>query len=167
MPNALKPISWEAIPAAIEKVHRYRNLNEPVDAESICLDILRADPANQTALALLLLARTDQIEHSMHAATDARELLSRFATDYDKAYYEGIIWERSAKALIKHQRQGSSHAAYEQLQQAMQHFERAEQLRPHDNDEALLRFNACVRLLERHSDLQPRPAEFFEAVTSE
>jgi hypothetical protein len=45
----LKPLSREAIPAALEKAYRYRLLNEPLEAESICRDILEADPENQEA----------------------------------------------------------------------------------------------------------------------
>ena len=33
----LKPLSREAIPRALEKAERYRLLNEPAEAESICL----------------------------------------------------------------------------------------------------------------------------------
>ena len=39
----LKPLSREAIPAALEKAMRYRLLNEPGAAESICHDVLRTD----------------------------------------------------------------------------------------------------------------------------
>ena len=52
----LKPLSREAIPAALEKAHRYRLLNEALEAESICRDILAADPVNQEATVTLLLA---------------------------------------------------------------------------------------------------------------
>ena len=38
----IKPVSREAIPHALEKVERYRLLNEPAEAESICRDVLRA-----------------------------------------------------------------------------------------------------------------------------
>lgn len=47
----LKPLSKKAIPRAIEKADRYRLLNEPSDAESICLDVLAVDPENQRARA--------------------------------------------------------------------------------------------------------------------
>ena len=56
----LKPIEKGSIPRAIEKAERYRLLNEPVEAESICRDILDVDPENQKALVVLLLAITDQ-----------------------------------------------------------------------------------------------------------
>src|SRR5712664_433657 len=55
-----KPISAESIPEALAKVERYRLLNEPSLAESICLDILAIVPRHQQALISLLLARTDQ-----------------------------------------------------------------------------------------------------------
>lgn len=48
----LKTISKDGIPEAISKVELYRYLNEPEEAESICHDILAADPDNQMALRL-------------------------------------------------------------------------------------------------------------------
>src|SRR5262245_8498747 len=56
----LKPIAKGAIPRALEKAERYRLLNEPEQAESICLDILAADPDNQPALVMLILSITDR-----------------------------------------------------------------------------------------------------------
>src|SRR5205085_11166530 len=50
----LKRLHKEAIPAALEKAERYRLLNEPGEAESICLDILAADAENQQAIITLL-----------------------------------------------------------------------------------------------------------------
>ena len=46
----LKRLSEDAIPAALEKALRYRLLNEPAEAESICHDVLHIDPENQQAL---------------------------------------------------------------------------------------------------------------------
>ena len=57
----LKPLSPDAIPQALEKAHHYRLLNEPAEAESICLDVLEIDPDNQQALVTLLLALTDRL----------------------------------------------------------------------------------------------------------
>ena len=56
----LKSISTQAIARAIVKAERYRLLNEPQEAESICRDILTVDPENQEALVMLLLSITDQ-----------------------------------------------------------------------------------------------------------
>ncbi len=93
----LKPLSQQAIPAAIDKAECYRFLNEPVEAESICLDILEVEPENQMALATLVLALTDQFGHGLNPAfSQARELLPRFQDEYSKKYYNGIICERRA-----------------------------------------------------------------------
>ena len=58
----LKRLSDEAIPAALEKALRYRLLNKPAEAESICRDVLQIDPENQEALVVLLLALTDRLD---------------------------------------------------------------------------------------------------------
>src|ERR1700704_1122579 len=87
-----KPISADTIPEALAKVERYRLLNEPSLAESICLDILAIVPAHQQALISLLLARTDQFGGEVTAAT-AWQVLSQIEGAYERAYYGGIIWE--------------------------------------------------------------------------
>jgi len=48
--------------------------------------------------------------------------------------------------------------AYEGLHEAMQHYEQADALKPAGVDDAILRWNACVRTIERES-LQPRRDE--------
>ena len=47
MQFTLKPISPEAIPEALQKAERYRLLNEPAQAESLCQDVLAVEPNNQ------------------------------------------------------------------------------------------------------------------------
>src|ERR1700692_4562712 len=97
--SELKPLSKEAIPAALEKAMRYRLLNEPSEAESICLDVLKADPENQEAIVTLLLALTDRFAKGYGVSdTQAKELLSRIKRDDERAYYAGIFKERSAKS---------------------------------------------------------------------
>ena len=55
----LKPLSKNAIPAALAKAERYRLLNEPMQAASICEDVLRVEPDNAAArVALILRCRT-------------------------------------------------------------------------------------------------------------
>src|SRR5205809_2680837 len=96
-----KSLSKEAVPAALEKAMRYRLLNEPAEAESICLDVLKADPENQEAIISLLLALTDRFEKGYGVSdTQAKELLSRIKSEYDCAYYTGIVAERRAKAKL-------------------------------------------------------------------
>ena len=156
----MKPLAKEAIPRALEKAERYRLLNEPAEAESICLDVLNIDPGNQKALIVLLLSLTDQFEKRV-SATEARELLPRIQGDYEKAYYAGIICERRAKALLEHGRPGSAFVAYEGLREAMTWYEQAETLRPPGNDDAILRWNACARIIMNHH-LEQIPQERWE-----
>jgi tetratricopeptide (TPR) repeat protein len=160
----LKPLSPSAISAALERAHLYRLLNESWQAESICEDVLQVDPQNQTALVTLLLAITDQFAEQVSPAR-ARNLLPRLAGDYERAYYAGIISERSARARMRQGAPGSNFKAYEELRQAMRDYERAEALRPPGNDESLLRWNTCVRTLAAHHELRPQPEEEFVPVT--
>jgi hypothetical protein len=164
----LKSLSAAAIPAALERAERYRLLNQPWAAESICLDIVAADPSHQKALRVLLLARTDQFsqEPARHTA-HAREALAKLTNPYERAYYAGIICERRAKAEIEKQTPGSGHAAYEWIREAMEHFEEAEALRPSGDDNAILRWNSCVRLMRESPTVVPRPSERLEPVLGE
>jgi hypothetical protein len=151
----VKSISPTAIPEALEKAHRYRLLNEPSQAESICLDVLRIDPANQTALVTLLLAITDQFEAAV-SPVRAREVLRSIEGDYERAYYAGIISERSARARMKQGLPGANVKAYHEFEDAMRSYEQAEALRPPGNDDSILRWNTCARTLMRYQDLRPK-----------
>jgi hypothetical protein len=162
----LKPISATAIPEALQKAERYRLLNEPSEAQSICEDILRIDPDNQEVLITLLLAATDQIEQG-GSEREAREILPRLQSEYHRAYYGGIISERSAKALLRSGLPGGGFAAYDALEDAMRRFEEAEALRPPGNDDAILRWNACARLLMKNPTIQRRPEERYQEVLGE
>jgi len=145
----LKPMSKDAVPAALAKAERYRLLNEPGEAESICLDILQVDPQNEDALVMMVLALTDQFPHDSSSKTAARanDLAASLKTSYDRAYYAGIIRERRAKAILQRDRFGAASVAVEWLRDAMACYERAEADRPPHNDDSLLRWNACARLL--------------------
>ena len=162
----LKPISVESIPEALGKVERYRLLNEPGLAESICLDILTIAPDHQPAAIALLLARTEQFGRGV-APEAAREVLSRIQGDYERAYYEGIIWERMAHGQLRHGRLGAAAAAYHELRKAMECYERAEAVRPPGNDDAILRWNTCVRIIMRNREVRPLPHEEFQPILSE
>jgi tetratricopeptide (TPR) repeat protein len=158
----LKPITPDAIPRALEKAERYRLLNEPSDAESICLDVLRIDPENQKALVAMLLAVTDQFEGFGVDASRAQGVLRRLRDEYQRAYYAGIISERGAKAHLKKGGPGSSYVAYGGFREAMAFYEKAEALRPPGNDDAILRWNACARILMDHPGIRPAPEETLE-----
>jgi hypothetical protein len=154
----LKSLSREAIGRAMEKAERYRLLNEPAEAESICLDVLRLEPANQPALVALLLSLTDQFDlDAPEVVSQAKAILPRLQDEYAQAYYAGIIAERRAKARLRQGGPASGHVAHDFLREAMALFEKAESLRPAGNDDALLRYNACVRILERHPHVTQAP----------
>jgi hypothetical protein len=147
----LKSLSREAIPAALEKAERYRLLNEPAEAESICLDILKTDPENQAALTILLLALTDRFSKGYGVSdTQANQLLARIKGEYERAYYAGILAERRAKAKLAQGSPGAGHYAYDELCEAMRQFEKAEKVRPPGNDDALLRWNTCARMMAKN-----------------
>jgi len=163
----LKSLTPAGIPAALEKAFRYRLLNEPAQAESICLDVLDVDPDNQQALVMLLLALTDQfLNGPADCCHQAEAVVPRLRGEYERLYYSGIIWERRGIAQAAHGGPGSATAAYEWIRQAMEFYEKAEQLRPAGNDDAILRWNSCVRVCE-HYQLHPEPVEEFQPVLGE
>jgi hypothetical protein len=162
----LKSISGESIPKALEKVERYRLLNEPSLAESICLDILTVSPSHQQALISLLLARTDQFGYGA-TLKSAEDVLVQIQGEYERAYYAGLIWERQGHAQIRRQGHFSHANCYHALRQAMEHYEQAEKLRPHGNDDSILRWNACARALMQNPEIRPMPEAEFQPITSE
>src|SRR6185436_8410465 len=126
----LKPLSQAAIPAALEKAMRYRLLNEPGEAESICLDVLAADPDNQEAVITLLLALTDRFSKGYGVSdTQAKELLAKIKSEYERAYYSGIFAERRAKTKLTQNTPDCRFQAHDLFREAMHWFEKAEAVR--------------------------------------
>lgn len=160
----LKSLRKEAVPAALEKAKHYRLLNEPGAAESICLDILRVEPDNQDALVMLVLAMSDRLGTD-YAVGDSqiKNYLEQISDEYEREYYAGIVYERRAKAVLKKGTPGSESTAYDLFGQAMSRFEKAEMLRPPGNDDAILRWNGCARIVMSNK-LEPREmdADFLE-----
>jgi hypothetical protein len=156
----LKTLSAEAVPRALAKAERYRLLNEPAEAESICRDALHADPDNQDAIITLLLALTEQFDDDATVTVEeAKRYAERIRSDYDRAYFTGIVWERRARARLKRGMPDCGPRAYEWLHEAMSFFEQAEAIRPAGNDDAVLRWNTCARLLMRDRRLVPASEE--------
>ena len=161
----LKRISASGVPAALQKAERYRLLNDSSAAESICRDIIEVDPDNQQALIVLLLSITDQFPDELgDALRRAREVLPLLRDEYKRAYYAGIICERRAKAQRRQSTPGSGSMAYDSFHEAMEWYEKAEAMRPSGNDEAILRWNTCARVLAADDHLRPRPVEQYEPV---
>jgi hypothetical protein len=158
----LKRLHADAIPAALEKAEKYRLLNHPWEADSICRDVLAADPENQPAITLLLLSLTDQFDRDPGGRfRAARDLLPRITDPYRRAYYTGIVHERHANSVLRREAPGTWEAVYEELREAMRCYEEAEGQRPAGNPEAILRWNACARLIERHDQLAPGAEDRF------
>jgi len=157
----LKRLSPEAIPPALERAERYRLLNEPVQAESICLDILAVEPESQQALVILLLSLSEQFGENITEKLDrAWSILPKLSDEYQRAYYQGILLERQARLYMRSDAPGSNYSAYDLFKEAMRLFERAERLRPPGNDEAVLRWNTCARTITSEK-LEPRPLDDF------
>ena len=159
----LKKLNKNAVDEALRKAERYRLLNEPGEAESICLDVLDADPDNAEAIVMLVLALSDQFEKGIENRMErALELLPRLSSDYERAYYHGVISERRAKSSMRRGTLGSGPDAYGWFVDAMQWFEKAEAVRPAHNDDAQLRWNACARKIMDNRHVRPRPEEPYE-----
>ena len=156
MSDELKAISREAIPSALEKAERYRLLNHSWAAESICLDVLGIDPDNQDAVLMLVLALSDRMEEGhVQAVAKAREYVAKIKDEYQRFYHTGIIAERRGQGLITRGGMGAGAIAYEAFREAMSWYAKAEAVRPAGNDDAILRWNTCVRILQHRADLAP------------
>lgn len=144
----LKTISTSGIAEAISKATLYRYLNEPEETESICHDILAVEPENQDALRMLGAAITDQFSgQSSDRYAEAEAAFQQLVDDYERHYYTGLLYERRAKAQMRAGRPAQMLVGL--FQEAMHHFEQAEKIHPPENDDAVLRWNRCVRLLEK------------------
>jgi len=159
----LKRISFAGIPEAIAKAELYRSLNEPEEAESICRDILAVEPGHQLALRLLGLALTDQFTGGPSDRDhEAEEIFQQLSSPYERLYYTGIAYERRAKAQL---RAGQPPYTVRPLfEQALRSFANAEAIRPEGNDDAILRWNRCVRLLEIPSYVWEQDDAAFEVM---
>ena len=147
----LKKLSPEAVDAALKKAQHYRLLNEPRQAESICRDILDVAPGQRGALITLVLALTDQFgSETAQKAAESEKLIELLTDEYERAYYGGLVCERRATAYLDSQTPGSGGWAFDWFQRAMDLYERAESKRPSGNDDAILRWNTCARIIMRH-----------------
>ena len=162
----LKTISKGGIPEAISKAELYRSLNEPEEAESICRDILAVEPEHQLAIRLLGLAITDQFSGgASDRSGEVETLFQRLAERYEQLYYTGLLHERRAKAQLHVGR--SPHSLTPLFEEAMRCFAEAETIRPPGNDDAILRWNRCARLLQSHPGFhEEKESETFDAYDS-
>ena len=155
----LKPISTQAVEAAIRKAEHYRLLNEPEQAESICRDVLDTEPGNQQALTVLALAITDRFGGDGAGALvkQANDVLAEVTDQYARLYYEGLVCERRGRAMLT--RSTSRSFAYVHFRDALERYGMAERIRPEGEDSAVLRWNACVRTIAGERLESPPPDE--------
>ena len=147
MEYRIKRISTAGIDEAIAKAELYRSLNEPEEAESICRDILAIEPEHQLGLRLLGLALTDQFRgHGSDRYRETEQIFQQLQDPYERLYYTGILCERRAKAQLNAGQPPLSVLAL--FEEALHWFAEAEDIRPAGNDDAILRWNRCVRLLQ-------------------
>ncbi|HTC65883.1 MAG TPA: hypothetical protein VK685_02040 [Candidatus Acidoferrum sp.] len=153
MDAQLKAISRAGIAEAIAKAELYRYLNEPEEAESICRDILAVDSGHQLARRLLGLSITDQFSgYAGDRYSEVAEIFQGLRDAYERAYYTGLLYERRAKVQL---RSGySAHILLPLIEDAMKSFAEAEKIRPPGNDDSILRWNRCVRLLQSQPDFR-------------
>jgi hypothetical protein len=164
----LKKLTHEGIDSALSKAERYRLLNEPAEAASICRDVLALDAENQQALVMLMLSLSDQYSHGIDASKEIDAVAAKVTDPYEKYYFSGLALERRAKALFAHRsNMGTRHIVHAWVHKAMHLFEQAEAVRPAGNDEPLLRWNACARFLMQHPEICGEPEEERVAVMSE
>jgi hypothetical protein len=150
-----KPIHHEGVRRALEKAERYRLLNDPFCAESICLDVLELEPTNQSALVTYILALSDQFGGGIGTGFErARAACRELKDEYERSYYAGIVYERRGYADVKGGGM-KSETAWGYIDEAMHHYERAIAHSPPGNDDAILRWNTCVRLMETHGLTAP------------
>ena len=147
-----KPLPKDGIPRALEKADRYRLLNEPMEAESICLDVLATDPDHQDALVMLVLALADQLGKVEGCEQQCQALLPRIKDPYKSAYYAGVVSERRAKAILE--KDLPAQLAAEWFREALACYEKAERLAPPGVHDAVLRWNTCARIVSKHPELQ-------------
>jgi tetratricopeptide (TPR) repeat protein len=149
----LKVISASGIAEAISKAEVYRNLNQPEEAESICRDILAADPGNNVGQRILGLALTDQFTgEAGDRYAEAEDIFGNLVDPYERLYYTGILHERRLKSQLGAGR--PVHTLLPLLEEALQCFAEAEKIRPTGNDDSILRWNRCVRLLQSRPDFE-------------
>jgi len=162
MDYKLKAISKSGIAEALAKVELYRYLNEPEESESICRDILAVDPNQQLALRQLGLSLTDQFTGGTgDRYSEVEETFQRLSDRYEQLYYTGLYYERRAKAQL---RTGHSpHVVFPLFERALQCFGDAEKIRPAGNDDSILRWNRCVRLLQTPSMVWEEQLASFDA----
>jgi hypothetical protein len=147
MDYVLKRILPSGVDAALKKADKYRELNQPAEAESICRDVLALNADHQLALRTLGLALSDQFEPAsgVHYG-EAKKIFARLHDPYERSFYGGLADERQARTQLRAKLPIRSVRPF--FERALAGYAEAEPLRPAGNDDPILRWNSCVRTLQ-------------------
>ena len=97
----------------------------------------------------------------------ARETLARLTDDYERAYYAGLICERLAKAALDHRAPGSRFIGLRRAARGDGVVREGGGDPPGGDDDAILRWNTCARLLNQSPHIAPRGERCAEPVIGE
>ena len=96
---------------------------------------------------MLLLSISDQFPKMAASMDQANEALDLLKGEFQRAYYGGVIAERWGKAM--HEGGYACEDVYELFSCAMTLYERAQTLAESGNEDAVLRWNTCLRIIDR------------------
>ena len=129
------------------------------ETESICLDILELDPNHRSTLDLLLRCRIELLKKGLpQSVARAQELIPQLDSDFDQAFYSGMIREAQARYLLEKRGRATSGVAYSWFRHAMDDFAAASNLDA-GRVEPKLHWNACLRTLENNPQCVPPPED--------
>ena len=144
MEYRVKRISTAGIAEAIAKAELYRSLSEPEEAESICRDILTIEPQHQLALRLLGLPDRSVHRSWVRSYREAEEIFQQLN---DRMNGTTTLGSRTSDARKRSSKPGNCLLTVQALRTGSYLSQRLRNS-PAENDDAILRWNRCVRLLQ-------------------
>ncbi|KIC40202.1 hypothetical protein RA27_15380 [Ruegeria sp. ANG-R] len=156
-----EPISQRDVAHVLDHAVTHRLRGEDDIAESMCLDVLEAEPGNQAALEIMLRILAGRIARGNKPALGAATLLLEQVRDPGtRAFCSALIHEAQARRLLARADQPAAQAAQDFLQFALEQFDISAQ-KSEDPLESRLRANACLRaqskILNGHSTPDREP----------
>lgn len=147
----LQPGPRLAVPAALRRALRHLLLQEPAEAEVLCREVLRFDPANPRAATLLIRSLARQIRglRTPEVAL-ALEALALLPSAEERSYHSGLICEAQGRAVLEQGGPASGFRAFDSLHEAMRWYARVLEAGSVRSGEAGVRWQACAFLIQRH-----------------
>ena len=125
-------------------------LNEPGEAESICLDILETDPENQPALITLLLALTDRFSKGYGVSDTQANHCSRGSRANTSAPTTRGFWPSAGPRRNSRRDTPGPVITPTMIVRSDAAVREGRNVRPPGNDDALLRWNTCARMMAKN-----------------